>query len=51
MLQGFLKDLIDMLADDLEFNYDFRMNENYGRKEQVSGNWTGMIGKLANQVK
>ena len=49
-LQGFLKDLIDMLSEDLEFNYDFRINEKYGTKEQDTGNWTGMIGKLVNQV-
>ena len=48
-LEGYVKDLMDLLAQDLHFPYEFHLNTKYGSLDQ-SGNWSGMIGRLINRV-
>ena len=37
----------------VEFNYTFKWvdDENYGKRNQETGEWNGMIGELLSQVK
>ena len=47
---GFLMDLLQELAKDVSFEFVIEENEKYGSLDAQTGNWTGMIGKLVNQV-
>ena len=47
--QGFLKDLIDQLSKDLEFEYVIGEDLIHG-SPTPDGNWTGLIGSLVNRV-
>lgn len=49
--EGFLVDLLDELAKDVGFEYVLEESSRYGRLDQESGNWTGLIGKLLNKVR
>lgn len=49
-VQGFIKDLMDLLAKDLHFDYEFHVSADYGSLDPISRNWTGIIGRLANKV-
>ncbi|XP_062531182.1 glutamate receptor ionotropic, kainate 3 isoform X2 [Bombyx mori] len=44
--EGFAVDLIQKLSDALGFNYEFILEENYGRKDPVTHKWGGMIYQL-----
>ena len=48
--QGFLKDLVDKLAQDLEFEYVLTHDLLHGNPTD-DGNWTGLIGSLVNRVR
>jgi hypothetical protein len=48
--QGFLKEILDLLAKDLEFDYFIEEDLNHGYLVQ-DGNWTGLIGSLVDQVR
>ena len=48
--QGFLKDLVDKLAQDLEFEYVLTHDLHHGNPTD-DGNWTGLIGSLVNRVR
>ena len=47
--EGFLKDLLELLADDLEFDYFLEEDFIHGFPTQ-DGNWTGIIGSLVDRV-
>ena len=47
--EGFLKDLIDQLSQDLEFEYVIGEDLIHGYPTD-DGNWTGLIGSLVNRV-
>ena len=49
--ERFLVDLLDELAKDVGFEYVLEESSRYGRLDQESGNWTGLIGKLLNKVR
>ena len=49
--EGFLMDLLQELAKDVGFQFTIEENEKYGSLDAETGNWTGMIGKLVNEVK
>ncbi|ELU17492.1 hypothetical protein CAPTEDRAFT_164454 [Capitella teleta] len=44
-LVGFIPDLVKLIADNLDFKYDFELYANYGR-DDGTGVWSGMIGAL-----
>ena len=48
---GFCKDILDKLAEDLQFKYDLYLvpDEQYGNK-RPNGSWNGMVGELINKV-
>lgn len=48
---GFLKDLLDQLSVDLQFEYKLQVEEelHHGSLDHESGNWSGIIGKLVDQ--
>ena len=48
-LEGFYKDLIDMLSADLDFQYKIRVSKSYGGQDE-NGNWTGVMRNLVNKV-
>ena len=48
--EGFLMDLLQELAKDVGFQFTIEENEKYGSLDAETGNWTGMIGKLVNEV-
>jgi len=51
--EGMIMDITKALADDLLFNYTFRLVEdgNYGSEnEQVPGKWNGMLGEVMDGV-
>ena len=48
--EGFLKDLLDMLATDLEFDYFLEEDLIHGNPT-ADGNWTGLIGSLIDRVR
>ena len=48
---GFLMDLLQELAKDVGFQFTIEENDKYGSLDAETGNWTGMIGKLVNEVK
>jgi len=45
---GFIRDLLDALAEELDVDYGFQLADGYGREE--GGKWTGMIGQVVRQV-
>ena len=47
--EGFLKDLLDQLAIDLEFDYFLEEDLIHGYPTP-DGNWTGLIGSLVDRV-
>ena len=47
--QGFLKDLLDQLSEDLEFDYVINEDLIHGFPS-TDGNWTGLIGSLVDRV-
>ena len=47
--EGFLKDLLDLLAKDLEFDYFLEEDLIHGYLTP-DGNWTGLIGSLIQRV-
>ena len=47
--EGFLKDLLDKLATDLEFDYFLEEDLIHGYPTP-DGNWTGLIGSLIDRV-
>ena len=51
--EGFAIDLISEIAEILKFNYTFKWvdDTNYGKRNQETGEWNGMIGELLSQVK
>ncbi len=48
-LQGFLQDLLDLLAADLDFKYVLQEDLIHGYLAD-DGNWTGLIGSLVSRV-
>ena len=48
--EGFLKDLLDKLATDLEFDYFLEEDLIHGYPTP-DGNWTGLIGSLVDRVR
>ena len=48
--EGFLKDLLDLLAKDLEFDYFIEEETIHGFLNS-DGNWTGLIGSLVDRVR
>lgn len=48
---GFLKDLLERLKNDLDFEYVLHVvsDNNYGVRRK-DGSWNGMIGELINKV-
>lgn len=51
--EGFAIDLIHALSVMLEFNYEFRLQEDgvYGNYDNDTNSWSGMIGELINRVR
>jgi ionotropic glutamate receptor len=45
---GFAVELIDLLAQNLEFNYTFQLQEDgsYGSLNKETGEWNGLIGEI-----
>ena len=49
--EGFLIDILNRLATDLNFKYVIRSNSKlYGSLDSRSGNWSGIIGQLVSRV-
>lgn len=48
--EGFTIDLIDKLSEILGFNYEFEVENNYG-KLRDDGTWEGMAGALIDEVR
>ena len=48
---GFVKDMMDALADKVGFQYNFKIasDKEYGR--QTPAGWTGMIGDVVSKVR
>ena len=50
--EGFLIDIIDHLAHDLNFEYKIKPNTGeYGMLDRKSGNWSGLVGQLVERVR
>ena len=51
LYEGFLIDILNRLATDLNFRYVIRANsKSYGSLDSRSGNWSGIIGQLVSRV-
>ena len=51
LFEGFLIDILNRLATDLNFNYVIRSNSKlYGSLDSRTGNWSGIIGQLVSRV-
>ena len=51
LYDGFLVDILNHLAKDLNFDYVLRDNSrSYGGLDEKSGNWSGIIGQLVERV-
>ena len=51
MYEGLLIDILNKLAKDLNINYVLRANAgDYGSLDNISGNWSGIIGQLVERV-
>ena len=50
--EGYSVDLIQQIANHLNFSYEIRIVEdgNYGSMDKETGQWNGMIGELLTQV-
>ena len=50
--EGFLIDILDHLAHDLNFEYKIKPNtRGYGMLDTKSGNWSGLVGQLVERVR
>ena len=47
---GFIKDLMDVLADKVGFQYNFKIPDDKQYGQQTPTGWTGMIGDVVNKV-
>ncbi|GFN84380.1 glutamate receptor, partial [Plakobranchus ocellatus] len=50
-LEGYCIDLLDALARNEDFDYDITVATAYGKKNQTSGTWDGLIGQLTREEK
>ena len=49
--EGLFIDILNNLAKDLKFNYVLRTDSrHYGSLDNISGNWSGIIGQLVERV-
>ena len=48
--EGFCIDLLNELREKLQFEYDIKVRENLGKKQE-DGSWDGIIGELEREVK
>lgn len=50
--EGYCKDIIDLLAEEMKFEYDLHLIEDglYGQFDFSLGKWTGIIGELIHGV-
>jgi hypothetical protein len=49
--EGLLIDILNNLSNDLKFNYVLRTeSRHYGSLDNISGNWSGIIGQLVDRV-
>ncbi|KAK7102249.1 hypothetical protein V1264_020494 [Littorina saxatilis] len=46
---GYIKDLMDMLADQVGFKYNFKIADDGQYGQQTPNGWTGMIGEVLNK--
>lgn len=47
---GFCKDLLDEMAREGKFRYTFKIVGEQGRKDPVTGKWTGVIKEVRERV-
>lgn len=49
---GYCKDMIDLIAEQMNFEYDLHLVEDgiYGKYDKSLGRWTGIIGELIQGV-
>lgn len=48
--EGFAIDVIQQLSEILEFNYTLQVEKDYGKLNNKTGKWSGMLGKIMAEV-
>lgn len=48
--EGFAIDIIHLCSEILGFNYTFQVESDYGSKNEITGKWSGMLGKIMADV-
>ncbi|XP_046575050.1 glutamate receptor-like isoform X1 [Haliotis rubra] len=50
-LEGFCIDLIRLVAKQANFDFAINIAHDYGRKNETTGQWSGMVGELINRTR
>lgn len=50
--EGYCKDIIDLLAEEMQFEYDLHLvaDGTYGIYDKLQGKWSGIVGEIIQGV-